>query len=259
MNGWLLAGVRRRCLRRVCASIFVVAVAAALVVQQRRYVQNFFEGPYPFDVAALNAIDDASTTPRYFASVKGAEAIDTGLRAVTIRKRGGAETSRSTDGSYYLLPVGDRFLLCKTSLGVQAGYQGEFAPISARLAAAVFSTPETEAMRDRVYPYYLDDVSFRVPGVVAIVALLGVAFLLARYGLPAWKHFVNPSSHPLVTRAKAWPDPIGTTAAAQQEAGAFRYRGGAGWRVTDRFLIQSSFFSFSISFASLTCCGLTRK
>jgi hypothetical protein len=246
VSDWLLAGVRTRCLRRVGAGILVVAVATGFVVQQRRYFRNFFGGPYSFDAAELNAIDDPSTTTRYFARVKGAEAIDTGVRAFSVRKRGGVEISRTTTGSYYLLPVGDHFLLCKSSAGVRDGYEGELAPIPAELAAEVYSTPETAAMRDRAYPYYLDDASFRVPGVVAIVTLLAVIFLLKRLAHPAWKYVNDPSSHPLVTRAKTWPDPIGTVASAQQEAGAVRYYGGAGWRVTDRFLIQSSFFRFNI-------------
>jgi len=246
MNQWLLEGVRTRCLRRVAAGILVVAVATGVVVYQRRYVQNFFGGPYPLDVAELNAIDDASTTPRYFATVKGGEAIDTGIRAVTIRTRGGVETSRSTSGTYYLLPVGNHFLLCKSNAGVQAGYQGELAPIPPKVAEAVFSTPEAEALRDRVFPYYLNDVSFREPGAMEMVVLVIVIFLLARHGLPAWRYLHNPSSHPLVRRVRSWPDPIGTMAAAQKEAGSFHYRGGAGWLVTDRFLVQSSFFSFDV-------------
>ena len=115
MSEWLLEGVRTRCLRRVGVGIIVVAVAAGIVVQQRRYFRNFFGGPYRFEVAELNAIDDASTTPRYFARVTGAEALDTGVRAFSVRQRGGDETSRTTTGSYYLLPVEDHFLLCKSS------------------------------------------------------------------------------------------------------------------------------------------------
>ena len=110
----------------------------------------------------------------------------------------------------------------------------------------MFDTPEAEAIRDRVYPYYLADVAFRVPGFVAIAVLLSVFYLLAKYGWPAWEAPHQPSSHPLITRAKRWPDPIATAAAARQEVDAFRFEGGAGWRVTDRFLIQSSFFSFDI-------------
>ena len=150
MSEWLLEGVRTRCLRRVGVGIIVVAVAAGIVVQQRRYFRNFFGGPYRFEVAELNAIDDASTTPRYFARVTGAEALDTGVRAFSVRQRGGDETSRTTTGSYYLLPVEDHFLLCKSSAGIRDSYEGELAPIPA--AAPLAISTSTSSFRCRPMP-----------------------------------------------------------------------------------------------------------
>ena len=234
------------CRRRAVAWCVILAGAVLFGVAQSRYVSNFLKGPFELGAPELDAITDVSTTPRYFVSVTGSKAIDTGIQQVTTRKHAGVETSRSVSAAYYALVVGDRFLIVKRAAGMPTTAQGELAVMPAELDRHLFSTPQMQAIRGRFYPYYLDDSSFRVPGYIGIVAALILAVLLVKFALPAWRYARDVSSHPIVKRVAAWGDPVGTAVEARREAEAPpRYKGG-GWRVTDKYLIRRAPFAFDL-------------
>jgi hypothetical protein len=193
----------------------------------------------------LDSIADVSTTPRYFARVTGSKALATGLQQVTIHKRAGRETSRSVSGAYYALVVGHRLLVVKSSVGPRATMAGELRAMPPDLDRRLFNSPAMQANRNRFYSFYLDDDSFRFEGYLAIAGLLLFGFLLVRYGGPAWRYMQDPSSHPVVKRVASWGDPVGIAVEARREAGSPRRKGG-GWLVTDKYLVQSTFFTFDL-------------
>jgi hypothetical protein len=234
--------IRARCRRRVTAWSLVLACALLFALAQHRYVGNFVAGPYDFGQTDLDAISDVETAPRYFVRVTGARAIDTGIQEITTRKRGG---SRSVSARYYVLVLGDRLLVVKGSEGTPTTAEGELTAMPENLQRQLFDTPQMQAIRARFYPYYLDGASFRLPGYIALAAALILVVLVARYAWPAWRHLRDVSSHPLVKRVASWGDPIGTALEARREAGSPRHRGG-GWLVTEKYLIQSTVFTFDL-------------
>jgi hypothetical protein len=133
----------------------------------------------------------------------------------------------------------------KQSSGAPATVEGELRPMPPDLDSRLFNTPEMQALRNRFYPFYLDDDSFRFEGYLAIAGLLVFGFPLVWYGGPAWRFMKDPTSHPVVKRAVSWGDPVGTAAEARRESGSPRHKGG-GWLVTDKYLIQSTFFTFDL-------------
>jgi hypothetical protein len=217
-----------------------------LAFAHRRYVENFVGGPYDLGPADLDAVRDVSEAPRYFARVTGSKAVDTGLQQITVRRRGGVDTNRSVSASYYALVVGDKLLLCKTATGPRTTFDGELAAMPAAMAGQLFDSPEMQAIRNRFYPFYLDDGSFRLPGYIAVAGLLVFGIVLVKQAVPAWEHWQDPASHPTARRAEAWGDPIGLAAAVEKESRAPRHKGANGWAITDQFLIRSTFFSFDL-------------
>lgn len=246
MDTWIHAMVRSRCRRRLVAWTIALVGVALFASGERRYIRNFFMGPYELSAADLDAITDASDSPRYFVRVTGTKALDTGLQEITIRKRHGVETGRSVSAGYYALVVGSRLLVCKSGAGRRTTYEGELTPMPMDLRKRLFDTPETQALRARFHPYYVDSDSFRLPGYVAIVGLIVFGFLLVKHGLGAWTHLRNPETHPVIARVERWGDPIGVAVAAETEARTPRYRGAKGWAVTDQYLVQSTFFTFEL-------------
>ena len=53
-------------------------------------------------------------------------------------------------------------------------------------------------------------------------------------------------SHPAIRRIVHWGSPGGVAVAVEQEARAPRFKSDNGWIVTDRFLLQSTFFDFDL-------------
>jgi hypothetical protein len=244
-NQWILAMVRARCVRRVVVLAVVLASVVVLLVGQRRYIQNFVAGPYEIGEAELAAIDDVSRAPRYFIKVTGSDVIETGLKQITVRKRHGVETGRSVSAAYFLLTVGDKYLLCKSGETSGTTFEGELAPIPADIARRLFDTADMRAVRQQVYPFYLEDHSFRAAGYWAIAGLAVLALLVLTVGRRAWKHLRDPSAHPVIKRVGEWGDPV-RLATAQQEANAPRFKGRNGWRVTEQYLARSTFFTFDL-------------
>ena len=246
METWIVKKIRAASLRRVVAWALAFAVFALFGLTQLRYARNFLSGPYEMKAADLDAIRDVSQAPRYFARVSGSKAIDTGVHQITVHKRNGVETSRNISAVYYALVVGDKLLVCKSSAGPLTTFEGELAPIPWELSSHLATSPDLLKVRDRMYPFYLSNESFRVPGYFAIGAAVVFLVLLIFMALPAWRHLQDPESHPVAQRVKQWGDPIGVAVAAEREARTPRFKGGGGWSVTDQFLIQSPFFGFNI-------------
>lgn len=248
MDTWILQMVRARSLRRVVAWAATLAFVALFAFGQIRYIRNFLAGPYVLGAAELDAIPDAAKASRYFVRVTGSKTIDTGVQQITVKKRRGVETGREVSAGYYALVVGEKFLICKGGIasGSQLTFEGELSPLPPELEARLFNSKDMQAARGRFYPYYVDNDSFRLPGYIAIGVFLVLAAFAVTKGLPAWKHFQDPESHPIVERVQGWGDPIGIAVAAEREARRPRYKGGNGWSITDQFLVQSTFFTFDI-------------
>lgn|GEM_PF-1876562 len=245
MDTWILRAVRLGCGRRLAAWMTALTAVVLCGFAQQRYIRNFLEGAYDVSAEELAGIRDVSLAPRYFVRATGTDAPDTGIRLITIRKRGPVETGRSVSAGYYALTIGDRLLLCESRSGSHSVIEGELAPIPRELAGLLFSAPDMQAIQDRYYPFYLTDDSFRRPGYLAIAAFVVFAFFLAKEGLSAWKHFRDPRSHPVVKRIEAWN--LGNASAMLQlEMSSPRYGSSNGWSVTDNFLVKSTWFTFDV-------------
>ena len=245
MESWIVQMVRTRCLRRVVAWGLALGCAVWFGFAQQRYIANFIMGPFGLGPAELESITSIDKAPQYFAKVTGSDALDTGIQQLTIHKNYGVETSREVSGGYYALVVGDKFLVYKSSTGRQTTVEGELAPMPADVQGYLFQTPEMQAIRNRFYPFYVSDDSFRLPGYFAIAGVLVFIFLLIKQGVPAWRYLHDPKSHPVVTRVNSWGDPVGIATEAERDARSPLYKS-SGWAITDKYLVQSTFFTFNL-------------
>ena len=245
MDTWVHQSIRTISRRRVVASCLLAAGAILFALVQHRYITNFVNGPFEVGQPELEAIADVATTPRYFVRVTGSKTFETGIQQLRTKKRGDVETSRSVSATFYALLVGERLLIVKSSKGAPTTTEGELTAMPEELQRHLFAGQAMQAIRGRFYPYYLDESRFRVPGYIGGAVALVLAVLLIWLGLPAWRYARDPASHPVVKRVASWGDPVGTAVEARREAEAPRYRGG-GWRVTDKYLVQSAFFAFDL-------------
>jgi uncharacterized protein DUF6709 len=247
METWIHKKIRSAALHRVVVWGFVLTIGVMFVIANTRYIGNFLRGPFSLGRAALDSIDDVAITQRYFVRVAGERAIDTDIREYTTHTTAGVETSREVTASYYALVLGDRFLIAKTGGTAPRVAEGSLEPLPAELAAELFDSKEMQAIRPRFYSFYVNNEPFRLPGYITIAMALVLGFLLLRFAGPAWRHFREPTTHPLAKRAASWgADPLGVAVEAERDFDAPRFKGGHGWRVGNKYLVRSTFFTFDL-------------
>jgi len=247
METWILKKIRAVSFRRVLAWGVALVGGLLLITSNQRYLDNFVNGPFTLSPVELDAIDDVETTPRYFARITGSRVIDTGLREYSVSSNAGVETSRKVSGEYYALAVGDRFLVFKTGSDANPSntVQGRLVPWPSELAGELFDSKEMKDLQPRFYTFYVQNGSFRIGGYWLIVGAIVFVALLVWKGLPAWRHWRDPSTHPLVARMTCWGDPLSVAVLAEREFETPRFKAG-GWRLGDTYLVQSSTFAFDV-------------
>jgi hypothetical protein len=217
-----------------------------LATADHRYIANFIRGPYPLARADLDSIRDITATPRYYARVAGDKVLDTGIRQYTVHTQNGVETSRTESGAYHALLLGTRILIVQTASDVSSVAEGRLAPWPSELEGQLFDSKEMRALRANFYPFYVENGSFRSAGYIVIALALAFGLLFAWKALPAWRALRDPSAHPLAARIATWGDPLGVAVETEREFGHPRLTGGNGWRLGDKYLVQSRFFSFDV-------------
>ena len=247
METWFHKKIRAVSFRRVFAWVVCLLVGVLAFTSNRRYLDNFLNGPFTLSAAELDAIDDVETTPRYFARVTGSRVIDTGLREYSVTSNAGVESSRKVSGEYYALVVGERFLIFKTGSDASPtnAVQGRLVPWPSELESEMFDSKEMQELRPRFYPFYVQNGSFRITGYWMIIGAIVFVALLVWKGRPAWRHWRDPSEHPLLARTAPWGDPLGVAVQAEREFEHPRFKAG-GWSLGDTYLIQSTTFAFDV-------------
>jgi len=246
VDSWIVKRIRATSLRRVFVWSLALVGGVVLATSDHRYIANFLRGPYPLVQADLDSIHDVTLTPRYYARVAGDRVIDTGIRQYTIHRQNGIETSREESGAYNAFAMGNRFLVVRTGGDDSQIAEGKLAPWPEDLETQLFDSKEMRSLRSSFYPFYLDSDSFRRPGFVVIG--IGVLFLVLFMwqALPAWRAWRDPERHPLAQRIAQWGDPMGVALAAEHEFDNALLRGNAGWRLGNKYLVRSTFFSFNV-------------
>jgi hypothetical protein len=246
MDGWIVERIRTTSLRRLVVWSLALLGGVVLATSDRRYIANFLTGPYPLAQVDLDSIRDVTLTPRYYARVAGDRVIDTGIRQYTIHTQNGIETSREESGAYNAFAIGNRFLVVRTAGYESSVAEGKLAPWPSDLEEQLFDSKEMRSLRSSFYPFYLDGDSFRRPGFVAIGIAVLFLLLFVWQALPAWRAWRDPGGHPLAKRIAQWGDPLGVALAAEHEFDNPLLKAKAGWRLGNKYLVRSTFFTFNV-------------
>jgi hypothetical protein len=246
MESWIVNRIRTTSLRRVLVWSLVLIGGVLLATSDHRYIANFLRGPYPLAKVDLDSIRDVEHTPRYFARVAADRVIDTGIRQYTIHTQNGIETSREESGAYNAFAIGNRFLVVRTAGEDAQVAEGKLVPWPEDLESQLFDSKEMRSLRSSFYPFYLDSEPFRQPGylVIGIGVLFLVLFLWQ--ALPAWRAWRDPERHPMAKRIAQWGDPTSVALGVEQEFGHPLLRAKHGWRLGNKYLMRSTFFSFNV-------------
>jgi len=124
--------------------------------------------------------------------------------------------------------------------------EGRLAPWPAGLESQLFDTKEMAALRANFYPFYLDSQPFRKPGYIVIAIAAVFLALFFWQAVPAWRAWRNPEAHPLAKRIATWGNPLVVAAEAEHEYQQPYLKAGGGWRLGNKYLVQSGFFGIDV-------------
>jgi hypothetical protein len=246
MESWIATMCRKAARQQVVLWLVVLAVGVAIVAMNWRYVRNFFAGPYAMDGAALSAVSNAATTPRYFVAVQPTDVLDTGIQETTTTTENGQATGSYVSAGFYGVKVGDRFLIVKSASKPTGRITGALDTVPTELTSDLFTGADGQDLQQHCYPFYMDASSdFRENGYIGCVVAALLALLLWFFGRRSLARMLNPESHPLVKRVSQWGDLQLISHQVESELNDVRLSAGS-VRVTDNFAVEKSLLSFDL-------------
>lgn len=246
MDTWIHQMCRRSVVRQLTAWGIAVAIAALLLIQSRAYIAGFVNGPRSMSAADLAQVEDPDGSPPYFVTLQGPRTVETGVEEYTVRTENGQEVSREVSSVFYALQVGDRYVIVKSSGGIQNPVEGSLDEMPADFESHFFESEEMKGQRALFYPFYLDASSYRAGGYWAIAGLVVFLLLLIWKAFPAWRRLRDPDTHPVLVRAATWGEPVSLSAGVERELHMAKKGKSGGWTLTDSYLVRRSFFTFDL-------------
>lgn len=162
----------------VLVALILIIGVAAWAAGARRYLYNFFSGPFDVSTAQLVTIQQPDAQFRYFVKVKGEDIADTGVQEIERDSNTGSETVKA---NFSILVVAQHLLIVKSDPKESGtSFQGELAEVPTDvhnnvIAPLLKQHPNASAA---LLPFMLDATGFRTDGYVG--SAIGVpAFLFA--------------------------------------------------------------------------------
>jgi hypothetical protein len=193
-------------------NLTIVAVVAAAGYTDGDYFYNFFVGPFPLDVPALEKGQAPPIGARgNFFRAELSQTINTGFRDVekTVDRYTQQVTSESVSGEYIVARVHSKLLLLKVPQDKHVGtFDGELKPVTDDLYNNLIYplTSHNMRARDAFLPVFLDSTGYRTPGYTTI-ALASAAMAFAIWNMQkVFRRTRNPREHPMVRSLARYGD-----------------------------------------------------
>ena len=94
--------------------LFLIVAVVGYATIERRYLYNFFAGPFPVSGPQLVTIQQPGSQLRYFVQVKGDDSSDTGLQEVERETQGGTLKRETVKAKYSILLLNQHLLIVKS-------------------------------------------------------------------------------------------------------------------------------------------------
>ncbi|AUT01499.1 hypothetical protein CLI64_14480 [Nostoc sp. CENA543] len=232
----------------ICLVLSVIAIAG----MSRRYLYNFFFGPFPIDNQTLLSNTTPDSRLQYFVKIRGSESLNTGVQEVEreVSKSTGETKSETVKAHYLALVIEQKLLLVKTP---NANDSKEFTgalitlPNDAREKIVNEAEAEFPALRGVFLPLMLDATNFRNSGYIGLG--IGIPlFLLGVWNLfKVVKRKENIENHPIMEDLKRFGSPNDVAFKIDSElqiAGNKSTIGPA--QITPSWILRSHFFGLEI-------------
>jgi hypothetical protein len=185
-------------------SLILIVAVVGYAAAERRYLYNFFAGPFEVSGPQLVTIQQPRSQSRYFVKVKGDDSSDTGLQEVERETEGGTVKRETVKAKYSILLLNKHLLIVKSGPNESGTvYTGELSELPSDVRSNIV-TPllkEHPSANQAFLPFMLDTSGFRDEGYIALA--LGIpAFALAAWLIAkVMRRRADVSTHPVVQRA----------------------------------------------------------
>ena len=183
--------------------ILIVAVVGYAAIE-RRYLYNFFAGPFQVSGPQLVTIQQPGSQLRYFVQVKGDDSSDTGLQEVERESEGGTVKRETVKAKYSILLLNKHLLIVKSGPnGSGTVYTGELSELPSDVRSNIV-TPlikEHPTANQAFLPFMLDTTGFRDEGYIALAVGIPAFALAAWLIAKVMRRRADASTHPVVQRA----------------------------------------------------------
>lgn len=247
MDTWITKMCRKVYVSRIVAWMCVVAAVVGVGLLNKRYLANFFGGPYPVSESDLATLQNPDAAQHYFVRVFGSKVVDTGLQEVNVRTDENGEESREVSARYFALEMGPRYLLVKSSSKPAVVVVGAIRSVPPEVWQHMFRTPKDRQQQQRYFlPELLDASNFRLPGYIGLVVAGAALSLAVFFGLKQWQILKSPDEMPVARRVQSWGSPLEISVKVERE-----FKDGVrlklrSLRMTDNYAIFLSLFTFQI-------------
>ena len=188
-------------------SLALIVAVVGYAVVERRYLYNFFSGPFEVSGPQLVTVQNPESQLRYFVKVTGDDSSDTGLQEVERESEGGAVKRETVKAKYSILLLAKHLLIVKSDPN-EGGkvYTGELGEIPSEVRSNII-TPllkEHSNANQAFLPFMMDTTSFRTEGYIALA--VGIpAFVLASWLIAkVMRRRADSASHPIVQAASRY-------------------------------------------------------
>lgn len=185
-------------------ALFLIVAVAAWAMAERRYLYNFFAGPFDISSPQLVSVQQPDSELRCFVKVKGEDSFDTGVQEV---ERDSSTGSESVKAKFSILLVAEHLLIVKNGPKDSGTYfQGELSEIPGDVRSNVIAPllKQHPNASQAILPFMLDATDFRTDGYISL-AVGAVAFLFACWLLgKVMRRRANAGAHPVVKTASRY-------------------------------------------------------
>jgi hypothetical protein len=197
-------------------SLLLIIGVAAYGFAQRRYLYNFFAGPFEVDGNSLKSIRYPDDQFRYFIKVRGEDSSDTGLQEVEQETESGSVQRETVKANYSLMFVGKRVLVVKSSPNEKGPvFQGALCELPTDLRNQIVRPllKEYPNANEAFLPLMLDATGFRSDGYIALAICIPTILLAGWFIRKVIARRNAPETHPIVYAASSY----GTLANTSQQ------------------------------------------
>jgi hypothetical protein len=196
--------IRRTNRNLLLVSLILIVAVVGYAAMERRYLYNFFAGPFQVSGPQLVTIQQPTSQLRYYVTVKGDDSSDTGLQEVERESEGGTVKRETVKAKYSILLLNKHLLIVKSGPNESGtAYTGELSELPSDVRSNIVTplVKDHPTANQAFLPFMLDSTGFRDEGYIALA--LGIpAFALAAWLIAkVMRRRADVSSHPVVQRA----------------------------------------------------------